>query len=325
MMFKTLFRLLTIVSMTLLSTQVMAANFVIWHAASSGGISHNLGVLLKARIETSTNHTVQNRYLPGDGGWLAVRQFVNNGKDSSIHLLVQNADKFLMGELMHRVQDHDKMHQLTPVANLGANPYVILVGTNVKANNIKELESAGITTLTTGSVGAGSFGHLVEHTIDKHITTRTASVFYKGGRLALTDLIGNHIHMYMSWPDGIDSAVKGLTRAIAVSQPMPELPGVKTLAEQGITDIPTASTWILLKNQHLTDQQAVLTQTVMQQLFEDTIFRNHWERTIKSRGPTGDPAQLDKLWNDLRKTYKKLDTSIDYAGFKKAVADAKNN
>lgn len=309
--------------LALLPLPVMAANFVLWHAGAAGGISHNLGVLLKARIEATTEHTVQNRYLPGDGGWLAVRQFVDNGADSSIHLLVQNADKFLMGELMHRVQGHDRLHQLTPVANLGANPYFILVGTNVKANNIKELDQAGLTTITTGSVGAGSFGHLVEHTISKHIKTPTASVFYKGGRLALTDLIGNHISMYSSWPDGIDSAVKGLTRAIAVSQPRPELAGVKTLAEQGITEIPDASTWVLLKNQHLTDQQATLTQTVMQRLFEDGIFRNHWERTVKSMAPTGDPVELDKLWTRLRTIYKKLDVSPEYAGFKKAVADSK--
>jgi tripartite-type tricarboxylate transporter receptor subunit TctC len=318
-----MFKRLLIALLTMAPLHVMAANFVIWHAGAAGGISHNLGVLLKARIESTTQHTVQNRYIAGDGGWLAVRQFVDNGSDNNIHLLVQNADKFLMGELMHRVSGHEKMNQLTPVANLGANPYVILVGTNVKANSIKELDSAGLATITTGSVGAGSFGHLVEHTIDKHINARTASVFYKGGRLALTDLIGNHIHMYSSWPDGIDSAVKGLTRAIAVSQPTPELPGVKTLAEQGITDIPTASTWILLKNQHLTDEQAKLTQTVMKQLFDDAGFKSHWEATIKSMAPTGDPAQLNKLWTDLRATYKQLDTSPAYAAFKKAVAEAK--
>ena len=56
--------------LALLPLPAMAANFVLWHAGAAGGISHNLGVLLKARIEASTNHTVQNRYLPGDGGCL---------------------------------------------------------------------------------------------------------------------------------------------------------------------------------------------------------------------------------------------------------------
>jgi tripartite-type tricarboxylate transporter receptor subunit TctC len=322
-MLKRLFATLSLAAMFMIPVSASAANFVLWHAGTAGGISHNLGVMLKARIESTTEHTVQNRYLPGDGGWLAVRQFVDNGPDNSIHLLVQNADKLLMGELMHRVNGHEKFKQLTPVANLGENFYIILVGTNVKANTIKELDSAGLASITTASVGAGSFGHLVEHTIGKHIKTPTVSVFYKGGRLALTDLIGNHISMYSSWPDGVDTAVKGLTKAIAVSRPRPEFPNVKTLAEQGVTGIPDASTWVLVKNQHLTPEQARLTQAVLKGVFDDAAFKKEWEDKIKSDNPNADPAKMTPWWNNLRTTYQKLDTSPAYAAFKRAVAEAK--
>jgi tripartite-type tricarboxylate transporter receptor subunit TctC len=320
-MFKRFFAVVALVM--LMPINAMAANFVLWHAGTAGGISHSLGVMLKARIESTTEHTVQNRYLPGDGGWLAVRQFVANGPDNSIHLLVQNADKLLMGELMHRVSGHETFKQLSPVANLGENFYVILVGTNVKANSIKELDESGLSAITTGSVGAGSFGHLVEHTIGKNLKTRTVSVFYKGGRLALTDLIGNHISMYSSWPEGMDTAVKGLTKAIAVSRPQKELPGVKTLSEQGITGIPDASTWVLVKNQHLTPDQEKLTRSLMKNLFDDASFKKEWEEKVKSDNPSGDPAKLSTWWTNLRETYRKLDDSPAYAEFKRAVAAAK--
>jgi tripartite-type tricarboxylate transporter receptor subunit TctC len=318
-MLKRLFAVLLV----MMPLHAMAANFVLWHAGSAGGISHTLGVLLKAQIESTTEHTVQNRYIAGDGGWLAVRQYIANGADSNIHLLVQNADKLLMGELMHRVNGHETMKQLSPVASLGENFYVILVGTNVKANSIKELNSAGLQTIMVGSVGAGSFGHLVEYTIAKHIKTPTASVFYKGGGPALTDLIGNHIHMYSAWPVAVDSAVKGLTKAIAISQPRPELPGVTTLAQQGITEIPNASTWVLVKNEHLTPDQVKLTQSVMKTLFNDAAFKKEWESKAKSDNPTGDPVVLENFWIKLRETYQKLDKSPAYKGFKEAVANAK--
>jgi tripartite-type tricarboxylate transporter receptor subunit TctC len=323
-MLKRFLATLALATMSMIPLTASAANFVLWHAGTAGGISHNLGVMLKARIESTTEHTVQNRYLPGDGGWLAVRQFVDNGPDNSIHLLVQNADKLLMGELMHRVNGHEKFKQLSPVASLGENFYIILVGTNVKANNIKELDFAGLTAITTGSVGAGSFGHLVEHTIGKHIKTPTVSVFYKGGRLALTDLIGNHIAMYSSWPDGIETATKGLTKAIAVSKPRPEFPGVKTLAEQGVTGIPDVSTWVLVKNQHLTPEQEKLTQDLLNNLFNDAAFKKEWEEKIKSENPSGDLTKLTPWWANLRSTYQKLDISPAYAGFKRAVAESKN-
>lgn len=322
-MLKRLFAILLLAPMFMMSASASAANFVLWHAATPGGISHNLGVMLKAHIESTTEHTVQNRYIPGDGGWMAVRQFVDNGPDRSIHLLVQNADKLLMGELMHRVNGHEKFDQLTPVANLGENFYVILVGTNVNANNIKELDSSGLSAITTGSVGVGSFGHLVEHTISDNIKTPTVSVFYRGGSMALTDLIGNHISMYSSWPVGIDSAIKGLTKAIAVSRSQPELPDVKTLAEQGITNIPDASTWVLVRNQHLTPEQEKLTQNLFKNVFDNAAFKTEWEDKIKSENPTGDPVKLIPWWNKLRDTYKKLDTSPAYAAFKRAVAEAK--
>ena len=318
-----MFKRLILILLAIMPIQVMAANIVIWHAAVAGNISGNLGLLLKARIESTTEHTVQNRFMPGDGGWLAVRKYIDNGPDNSIHLLIQNADKLLMGELMHRHAGHEKMSSLTPVASLGRTPYVILVGTNIKASTIKDLDSVALPAITTGSVGAGSFGHLVEHTIGKHIKTPTASVFYKGGSPALTDLIGNHLHMYPSWPGGIDSAVKGLTKAIAVSRPRPELPGISTLAEQGITEIPDASTWVLVKNAHLTPEQTKLTQDLMQGIFNDPEFHKEWSSKTRGVEATGDPQVLSALWKTLRDTYTQLDQSPDYAGFKDAVKSAK--
>src|SRR6185503_1031439 len=132
------------------------------------------------------------------------------------------------------------LKDLVPVAQISAFPNLLVVNPFVPARTVKELIAlarARPGQLTFGSSGAGSAFHLAGELFKSMAKVDMLHVPYKGGNLALTDLIGGRIDLLFYSLAITQPQIKaGKVRAIAVTglkrdALMPELP---TLDEAGL-------------------------------------------------------------------------------------------
>jgi tripartite-type tricarboxylate transporter receptor subunit TctC len=315
--FKILLSFLTVGVLS--TTSARAVDLVIWHGASPGGLTSRYATILAPQIEAKSDFKVKNKFIPGEGGWTSVRQYIKQGPDSAIHVLIQN-DKISLSKYLTGVMSVDELSGLRPVALLGESIYVLYAPKNLNVTKIADLDRLGLTALTHGSIGPGSFGHLIESALSQKIKTPINSIYYQGGSgKIMTDIIGGHINLYSGWPDTLDSAKQGLTQVIAVSRPVKDLSGVETFAKQGITNVPTAAYWALFVGPNVSADQLKKLQDVMTKVFNDPAFVAEWESKMNTTGPIGDPKKLDSWWKETESVYIQMSKDPGFEKFKSEV------
>ena len=124
-----------------------------------------------------------------------------------------------------------------PIAQLTAQPYLLITNPSVPAKSVKELAAYSQTQpLSYGSSGVGTTAHLGLERLASLAGAKFVHVPYKGGAAALLGVLSGEVHMY---PGVIMSAMQplkaGKVRALAAmslkrAQALPDLP---TVAEQG--------------------------------------------------------------------------------------------
>ncbi len=134
----------------------------------------------------------------------------------------------------------DPVTALAPVVHIASAPNVVLVHPSMPANNIPEFlryvrQSPG--KVSYASSGNGSSTHLAAELFKMLANVDMLHVPYKGGGPALTDLLGNHVSMYIgSLPASIphirSQKLKGL--GVTSAQRAAELPDMPTVIEAGV-------------------------------------------------------------------------------------------
>jgi tripartite-type tricarboxylate transporter receptor subunit TctC len=97
-----------------------------------------------------------------------------------------------------------------------------------------------------GSIGTGSLGHLAMTQIAGSQQVQFTHVPYKGGGPLMTDAIGGQVPLAIGTVFLVNPHVKGgKVRALAVTsaKPSPQLPGVGTVAEQGVPGFSALAWW----------------------------------------------------------------------------------
>ncbi len=126
-----------------------------------------------------------------------------------------------------------------PVAHVVSMPNVLLVNPAVPAKTVPELVALAKdkpTSLTLGSSGTATSGHLAAEMLESRAGIDLLHVPYKGSTPAMTDLIGGQVQVMV---DNLITALPqvkaGKVRALAVTsaQRVPDLPDVPTIAESG--------------------------------------------------------------------------------------------
>lgn len=213
---------------------------------SAGGTSDILARTVAAEAAKTLGQTIVIDNKGGANGTIAAKQVASATPDGYMLLLATASTHGINPSLYSRIS-YDAVKDFTPVTLLATVPNVLVVGPNVKANNVQELiayiRSQGDKT-NMGSAGAGTPGHLAGEMFKSEAKLEFTHVPYKGGSPAITDLIGGQIDFMFTTIPGVLPHVKaGTLRALAVTSPerSSAMPDVPTMAESGLAGFQAVS------------------------------------------------------------------------------------
>ena len=141
----------------------------------------------------------------------------------------------------------DTLKDLASVMLIGTSPMAIVAHTSQPYKDFRDvLAAAKKEPVAFGSIGTGSLGHLAMTQVANMQGVQFTHIPYKGGGPLMTDAIGGQVPLAIGTVFLVNPHVKGgKVRALAVTsaKPSPELPGVATVAEQGVPGFSALAWW----------------------------------------------------------------------------------
>jgi tripartite-type tricarboxylate transporter receptor subunit TctC len=142
-----------------------------------------------------------------------------------------------------------KTEDLAPVVWIGYSPLMLLVAPDFPAKTVKDLvdmAKAKPGSLTFGSAGTGTSGHLAAEIFKQVTGIQALHVPYKGGAPAMIDVMAGRVSFLFIDPvQGMPQIRGNKLRTIAVSSPerLSLLPDVPTVAEAGFPGVEAVVWW----------------------------------------------------------------------------------
>lgn len=207
---------------------------------AAGGVGDVMGRLLAQALQQKLGQTFFVENKPGGDGTVGMREAIRATPDGYT-LLVGGLGGQIIPQLMRDDFPFDVREDLTKIAISGIYPNVLTVNKDLPVNSVKELIAymkARPGQLNFGSSGRASSDRLAAELFMMETGTKMLNVPYKGGGVALNDLIAGATHiMFPQLPAVIGAAQSGQVKAVAVttSKRLSQLPDVPTLAE---TELP---------------------------------------------------------------------------------------
>ena len=177
---------------------------------------------------------VENR--TGAGGLLAAEQMVRAAPDGHVLMMVAVAVLAVAPVAMAQPPRFDPVADVTPIVNLGTNPFVLMSHRSVEATDLASMIAwmrARSGRFAYASGGVGSFQHLSMELLLQRIGVQAEHVPYRGGAPALADVIaGNAPVMFANLSEAVPHAQGQAVRLHGVSSlaASPQLPGVPPIA-----------------------------------------------------------------------------------------------
>ena len=175
---------------------------------------------------------------PGAAGNIGAENIAKSPADGYSMLLGQNA--LAVSPAMYTKMAYDVQRDLATVTSASITPHVILLHPSLPARNVKELIALAKkkpNELLMASTGHGNSDHMVAELFNTMAGLKMVHIPYKGGALALKDLVGGQVVVYFA---GLASSVQmikaGPVNAIAVTSKTraKAVPEVPTVAESGL-------------------------------------------------------------------------------------------
>jgi tripartite-type tricarboxylate transporter receptor subunit TctC len=159
---------------------------------------------------------VDNR--PGAGGVIGTEAAIKSNPDGYTMICV--AATYATNAALQKLP-YDSVNDVSPIALIGEAGFMVAVHPSLPVASIKELiayDKANPGKLNYGSGGTGNSNHLVAEYFNQMAGTRMTHVPYKAAGLALNDLLGGQIHVFMGGILGVLPQVKSnRVRGIAVT------------------------------------------------------------------------------------------------------------
>lgn len=201
-----------------------------------GGNADNVGRWIGWHLSRTLGQPVVVDNRAGAGALIGIQAVAAAKADGYTFLLTPFAALTLTPHL--RKGSSDLAASFDPVASISSTYGLVTANKGLPANNMAELVTLAKKQpgrLTYGSSGMGTATHLYGEMLNRKAQIDLLHVPYKGSSAALTDLTGGRIDVMFD-PALIAQVRTGAVKALAAQSPRrhPELPGVPTLAEQGL-------------------------------------------------------------------------------------------
>ena len=170
---------------------------------------------------------------PGGGTNIATEAVINAPPDGYTLLLVAPANA--INATLYEKLNHNFLRDIVPIAGIIRFPNVVVVNPSVPVKTIPELiayAKANPGKLNMASSGNGSTIHMSGELFKMMTGINMVHVPYRGGALALTDMIGGQVQvMFDNIPTAMEFVRSGKLRGLAVtgaarSEMLPDLPTV---------------------------------------------------------------------------------------------------
>jgi len=214
--------------------------------AGAGGGTDIIARMLAEKMTDSLKGTFIVENKPGASNTIAAELTAKAPPDGHTLLVATNTGQAIAPHLIKL--SFDPMKDLTPIALVVTVPNVLVVGTSVPANTVKELVMLMKNKpeeFKYASSGVGSTQHIAGEGFDIAAGVKSIHVPYKGSSQAHLDVIAGNVQIMFDTTSSAMGQIKaGKFKALAVTtaQRSSELPNVPTLAEAGVTGF-EMSTW----------------------------------------------------------------------------------
>jgi tripartite-type tricarboxylate transporter receptor subunit TctC len=197
-------------------------------------IARHLGPVLRQ------NMVVENH--PGGGSNIGYELGIRARPDGLT--LIAGSDSLSINQGLFRRLAFDPVEDVAAVAQVTSVPQILVVKADFPATSLRDfVELSRARPLAIGTPGNGSLAHLLIELLQQSTETRWTHAPYRGGALAVNDLLGGSLQGVMINIGAVTQHVQsGRLRGLAVStgtrtEALPEVP---TLAEAGLRNTAVA-------------------------------------------------------------------------------------
>jgi len=208
---------------------------------SPGGFADTRIRLLARKLGDALGQSVVVENKAGAGGVIGTN-LIAKAKPDGYTIGAGNFAPLSVNPTLMPTIAYDVQKDLAPIILIETSPLVLSVNNTLPVNHLTELialakQAPG--TLTFGSSGVGSAHHLSGEMFRTQADIDIIHVPYKGGSLAATDLMADHISMMFEMGYSALPAIQGNKIhpiAVTAAQRLTVLPDVPTMMEAGLAD-----------------------------------------------------------------------------------------
>jgi tripartite-type tricarboxylate transporter receptor subunit TctC len=211
-----------------------------------GGTADWIGRMLAKKLSEKWGQTAVVDNRAGGAGVIGT-ELVAKATPNGYTLLVSAPGPITTGTLLQEKLPYDPVKDLAPISLLAATPSVLLVGPTVPSKTVAELVALAKSRpgkLNYASSGQGNPSHLHGAMFAKYAGIDIVHIPYKGGGIALADVLGGHVEIFFNPIPAMLPLIQGnRLRALAVTSPrrVAALPDVPTMTEAGFPQIGSTS------------------------------------------------------------------------------------
>jgi tripartite-type tricarboxylate transporter receptor subunit TctC len=214
---------------------------------AAGGSNDIVARAIGKKLSEAWGQSVIIDNRAGAGGVIGATFVAGARPDGHTLLLVSST--YTINPAVKANMPFDTLKAFEPIAFVASSPLLMAAANKLPVKSVTELialakEKPGA--INYASAGPGSINQIAAELFASAAGLKIVHVPYKGGSLAVNDLVGGHVDLYISsMPQILQIAKTGQARALAVTglKRSPSLPDVPTLDEIGLKGYEASSWW----------------------------------------------------------------------------------
>jgi tripartite-type tricarboxylate transporter receptor subunit TctC len=215
-----------------------------------GGSSDLMGRVLGQKLSELWGQQVLIESKPGAAGSIGM-EFAARQPADGYSFVIGNFSPVAVNPVLSKVP-YSIEKDFLPVSMVCTGPNILVVNSAMPVNSVQELVATAkkdVGKLNFGTSGPGSMSHLVGEMFKRSAQIDIVGVQYKGGVLAVQDLIAGQVQMIFSDALPVMQHIRaGKLRPIGITSKdrSPLSPDIPTMAEQGFPDLVAVNWWGVL-------------------------------------------------------------------------------